>query len=215
MRIRDRISSGLNRLGKIKPSNKLTEQAVDAVFSYERDGHRWTFEEGHILIDGYDVAPVINQEEPTIRTLVGMASGLDEYKRHNERLAHRRPGVGKLVAMADALIERVMGRVKKIYDDKIFGVKWKLKGGDLIVNGVNIHAFLALYQVRKTEKAYQYLVGLQGKIDKLIANPSGSWRNEKVRASLLQLRREIANELRHRPPADHPGPLLHAGNHHR
>ena len=116
------------------------------------------------------------------------------------------------MAKVDALIERVLSRVKKIYDDKIFGLAWKLKGDDLIVNGVNVHAFLAMYQVRKTEKAYRFLMGLHHKIERLIANPSGHWRNERARASLLRLRHEIDQELHHPAPTDHLKPLLHAGH---
>jgi len=213
MKIRDRIK--LTRFGRATSTgatSKATPQALNPVFAYERDGHRWTFEDGHILIDGYDVAPVINQEEPSISTLAGLASGLDEYKRHNERFAWKRPAIGKLLAVVDALIERILGRLKRIYDDKIFGVSWKLKGDDFIVNGVNVHAFLAMYRVRKTDKSHRFLVGLHHKIERLIANPSGNWRNERARTALLRLRHEINQELHHAPPSAFDQPLLHAGD---
>ncbi len=142
MKIRDRFkdfrSRRTERAGRVQ---KATEQALDAVFSFQRDGHRWSFEDGHILIDGHDVNPVISDEETTVSTLIGMASGLDDYKHVVEGSTRAGiSGAGKLVAMADALIEKVFGRVKKAYDDKIFGVTWKLKSGELIVNGINIQS---------------------------------------------------------------------------
>ncbi len=212
MRIRDRFKDlRLPKLGRARRKKTLTDVALDPVFSYERDGHRWTFEEGHILIDGHDVNPVISEEETTVSTLIGLASGLDDYKKvvGNSRQA---PRAGRLLALADALVEKVLGKVKKVYDDKIFGVSWKFKDGALIVNGVNIHSFLALYRVRKTEKARRFLVGLRSKIDTLIANPAGSLRNEKARRLLLELQREIDEELRKSSSAGVAGRLLNSGD---
>ncbi len=191
MRIRDRFRDlRARRPGRAEEKRTATEVALDPVFSYERDGHRWTFEEGHILVDGQDVNPVISEEETTVSTLVGLVSGLDEYKRVVCDSA-RAPAAGRLVALVDALIEKVLGKVKKVYDDKIFGISWTLKGDAVIVNGVNIHSFLALYRVRKTTKARRFLEGLRQKLDTLLANPAGSLRNEKARSILLKLEREI------------------------
>lgn len=212
MRIRDRLKDiRSRRAGRpvTKPSRGLV--APDPVFSYERDGHRWTFEEGRVLVDGEDVQPVISDDETTVGTLIGLVSGLDDYKQV-VRVSPRAASAGKLVSLMDALIEKVLGKVKKVYDEKIFGVAWKLQGDDLIVNGVNVHSFLALYRVRKTEKARRFLQGLRGKVDNLLANPSGSLRNEKARTILLGLKREINEELEKESDAALAGRLLHSGD---
>lgn len=213
MKIRDKLKGIRFRPpGRVEPQRAI-QVSLDPVFSYERDGHRWSFEEGRILVDGYDVGPVISEEETTVSTLIGLASGLDEYKRIVE-ISPQAPRAGRLVALADALVEKILGKIKKVYDDKIFGVSWQLKGGDLIINGVNINSFLALYRVRKTEKARRFLKGLRGKIDTLLANPSGSLRNEKARLILLKLQRDIDEELDKESSAALAHNLLHSGDPH-
>ena len=70
----------------------------------------------------------------------------------------------------------------------------------------------AVKRVRKTEKAYKFLKGLRTKIDSLLANPSGSLRNEKARLILVRLHRDIDKELAKEPPDAMAHRLLHSGD---
>lgn len=212
MRLRDRFRSIRFRSSKRGERERVTPATSDPIMSYHRDGHMWTFEEGHILVDGYDVNPVIAEEETTVSTLVGLASGLDDYKKRMELFPVKPPGTGKFMALADALLEKILGKVKKVYDDKIFGVTWKLTGNELLVNGVNVHAFLKLYRLRPTEKAQTFLKGLKAKVETLIVNPSGNFRNENAHVLLRQLKREIDEELEKDAPAAMARRLLPSGD---
>lgn len=211
MRIRDRFrGSRTERAGTAAPRTKTA--TADAVRAYKRSGQSWTYSDGRIYVDGYDVGEMIADDEATVSTLIGVASGLDDYKKLVQRRPQRVSGAPRFIALVDALLEKVLGRVKSIYDDKIFGVSWQLKGDALIVNGINVSSFLALYRVRKTEKARNFLLGLRQKVESLIANPAGSMRNERARRTLLALKRDIDAELEKDMQTALPGRMLPAGD---
>ena len=211
MKIRDRFrGSRTERAGKAAPRTKTA--TADAVRAFKRSGQSWTYSDSRIYVDGYDIGEMISDEEATVSTLVGVASGLDDYKRLVQRRPQRVSGAPRFLALVDALLEKVLGKVKTIYDDKIFGVAWQLKGNVLIVNGINVTSFLALYRVRKTEKARNFLKGLRRKVDSLIANPAGSMRNERARQTLLALKRDIDAELEKDKQTAMPGRMLPAGD---
>lgn len=213
MRIRDRFKG--TRVSPVKGVKGRPQRATpQAIRGFKRAGQTWSYTDSHVLLDGYDVNSMISEDEVTVGTLVGLASGLDSYKRKVMASPRQYAGAAHFIALVDALLEKIMGKVKKIYDDKMFGLSWKLKDNQLIVNGVNITSFLALYRVRKTDKAYRFLKGLSKKVDTIIANPSGSIRNEKARASLLRLKEAIDKELAKDKQTAMPGRQLPAGNRH-
>lgn len=211
MRIRDRI----RRAGP-EPVRGIPERPTlarpDPRFTFRRGDQTWTYAGGKILLDGYDIHPLISEEEPTISTLVGLASGLGDYKNRVSGLRWRPYGAGKLVGLIDAFLEKILGRVKRVYDAKMYGLAWTLKNNELIINGINIQSFLALYRVRRTRKAKKFLQGLKKKVDMLIANHAGSWSNEKVRHKILAIQKEIDEELADDAPTSSPDRLLHPGS---
>lgn len=211
MRIRDRDRITRIRPGRERPARRGGTGRLDARMSYHHAGHTWTFDQGKILLDGYDINPLISEEDPEISTLLGVASGLTDYKKRVSGANNQPPGVPKFLALVNALLDKIMGRVKTIYDDKMYGVKWKLKDNELTINGVNVDSFLKMYRVRKTPKAFRFLKGLQAKVEMLIANPGQSQRNEKAARHLRKLRREIDAELSKYDPTM-AGRLLSSGD---
>lgn len=216
MRIRDHDRI---RRSRIRPSERVREHPTvtraDPSFTFHRGGQTWTYEDGRILLDGCEIAPMVSEEEPTVSTLIGLASGLGDYKVMVGGMRAKPVTAGKLVGLIDAFLEKILGKVKKVYDDKVYGLSWTLKNNELVINGVNIQSFLALYRVRKTNKARQFLKGLKGKIDMLVANAAGSWRNEKARRKILAIQREIDEELAHPAPnsaSDHLFPFRNPGS---
>lgn len=210
MRIRDRIQRSRVRPAR-GPRERPSAPPPDPFFTFQRFGQTWTFSGGKVMLDGYDINPMISEEEPTISTLIGLASGLGDYKKRVGSLRKKAHSTGKLLGMIDALLEKILGRVKKVYDEKMYGLSWTLKDNELIVNGVNVHSFLALYRVRKTRKAKKFLKGIKNKVDMLIANKAGSWRNEKVRRRILAIQREIDEELAQDAPTSNTRRLLRSG----
>ena len=213
MRIRDRLKGfRSDRPGRAVRSTKTA--SAGAIRAFKRSGQTWSFEDGRIYVDGYDVGELVAEDEATVGTLVGLASGLDDYKKVVQDKPQRVSGAPKFLALVDALLERILGKVKRIYDEKMFGLSWQLEGSELIVNGVNITSFLALYRVRKTEKARNFLKGLRKKIETLISNPAGSMRNERARDALIGLKQEIDDELERDKQTAMAGRMLPSGDRH-
>lgn len=214
MKIRDRLRD--IRIERKRGATRKTQTATaQAIRGFKRHGQTWSYDDGHVFVDGYDVNELISDEDVTVSTLIGLASGIGDYKQMVQKRPQAVSGAPKFIALVDALLERILRRVKRVYDDKMFGMSWQFRDNELIVNNVNITSFLALYRVRKTDKARRFLQGLQQKIDTLIANPSGNMSNERARHALLSLKREIDDELEKDKTTAMVGRMLPSGDRRR
>ena len=211
MRIRDRIRG--SRVEPARgPKGRPRPGKADPHFTHKQAGHTWSYGDGKIFIDGHDINPVISEEEPTISTLVGLASGLGGYKKKVGTMGRRGASAGKLMGLIDALLEKILGKVKRVYDQKMYGLSWTLKNNELIINGISVQSFLALYRVRRTRKAKKFLKGLKKRVDMLVSNQARSSSNEKVRHKILAIQKEIDEELAAEASTSDPHRLLHSGS---
>jgi hypothetical protein len=188
------ISSG----GRIERPPVTERPAIpyvpDRDLTVYRDGLRWTFSGGKICLNGDDVSRLITNRED-IATWMGLAEGLTEYRKKVASAARAVDQFARFDAMINALITKIYGRLKKAYDQKLTGLSWTFENGQLILNGINIRRFLALYRIRKTEKARKFLKGLRGKLSVLLENRRESPDYERIHDLVEALHREIDEEL--------------------
>jgi hypothetical protein len=194
MRIRDRIRSG-----RVSPAGRTSGRRrvrpLDSKLSYRRGGQEWTYEGGRILLDTCDVQGLISDGNTPISSLIGIASGLSDYKKRVKASAKRPLGVTKFLGLVDALIEISMGKVKGRYDDKVTGLQWNFEDGELIINGVNVHQILLRFCELRTPPLRKFLEGLRTKVEMLLANHGGAVKNESARQTLLAIKRKMDREL--------------------
>lgn len=164
---------------------------IDRDFSYYRNGSRWSFEDGKILLDGYDINQLISQPTTEISVWLGVAGGLDDYRKKILAAAREQDQFSRFEAVVEALLGKVLGRLKKVYDQKTTGLAWSIEKGQLILNGINVRSFLALYRVKKTEKAEKFLEGLKNKLVLLLESPE----HEKIRPLAQEVYQEISETL--------------------
>ncbi len=160
-----------------------------------REGLRWSFNEGKVCVDGRDVSRLISDKPGDIGYWMGLAEGLHEYRKRISQAAREIDQFTRFEAVIEALMGKILARLKKVYDQKLSGISWSLQNGQLILNGINIRSFLALYRIRKTDKAKKFLRGLKTRMAVLLENRRESPDNERIREILEDLFREIEEEL--------------------
>ena len=168
---------------------------LDRDLTVYRNGVRWSFEGGRVLIDGYDASLIVTHDPSDATSWMGLAEGLTEYRKRVSCLDREKNQFLKFEAAIESLLAKILGRLKKVYDQKISGISWNLENGQLILNGINIRSFLALYRLRKTDKAVRFLRGLKQKLALILENRQESPDNERIHDVVEDLYREIEDEL--------------------
>lgn len=186
------------RLGPQVPVGRPPERAPyvpDRDLTYFRDGARWTFAGGKIAVQGHDLNRVISDGAADIGMMLGIAEGLNDYRKRVTSATRDVDQFARFEAVIEALLGKILGKLKRVYDQKMSGLSWRLEHGQLILNGINVRSFLALYRIRKTDKARRFLKGLKGKLAVLLENRSQSPDYERIREAVDELYREIDEEL--------------------
>ncbi len=168
---------------------------LDRDLTFYRDGLRWTFQAGRVCVDGHDLNRLINDNPENAGFFMGVAEGLNDYRKRVVASRLSEDQFAKFDAMIEALLGKLMGKLKKFYDQKMSGLSWTLQNGQLILNGINVRSFLALYRIRKTDKAKKFLRGLKNKLALLLENRRESPDYERVRETLREIFEEIDREL--------------------
>ncbi|MBI4374104.1 MAG: hypothetical protein HY542_04420 [Deltaproteobacteria bacterium] len=183
-----------------RPSYPRPLPGFDRDLTHYREGLRWSFSGGKILLGGYDVSELISSPDAEIGTWLGIAGGLDDYRKKVVAEGRDHNQFTRFEAVVEALLGKVFGRLKRVYDQKTSGITWSLEKGQLILNGINVRSFLALYRVKRTEKARRFLEGLKTRLEQILKNPD----HEKIRQTVEELHREITEELSAGSPPDPP-----------
>jgi len=208
-RVGPRIPVGL------PPERELPSYLPDRDLTYYRDGGRWTFSGGKIALQGHDINRVISEGGADIGMMLGIAEGLNDYRKRINSVARQVDQFARFEAVIEALLGKILGKLKKVYDQKMSGLAWELNNGQLILNGVNVRSFLALYRIRKTDKARRFLKGLKRQLAVLLENRESSPDYERIRERVEDLYREIEEELAaDEPPTRSSRRLLPGRSHH-
>lgn len=168
---------------------------TDRNLTYYRDGLRWTFSSGRVCVDGMDVNRLINDNPENVGFFMGVAEALNDYRKRIVQSNREQDQFARFEAAVEALLTKLLGKLKKFYDQKMSGMSWTLQNGQLILNGINVRSFLALYRIRKTDKARKFLKGLRSKLAALMENRRESPDYERIRDVITDLHREIDAEL--------------------
>jgi len=146
-------------------------------------------------MDGKDVNQLLASHPSDTAYWMGIAEGLNEYRKQVTTASRKVDQFTRFEAVIEAILGKILTLMKKIYDQKMSGISWTLKNGQLILNGINIRSFLALYRIRKTEKAKKFMKGLKGKLAEILQNPRQSPDNEKIHELVEILYHEMEEEL--------------------
>lgn len=172
----------------------------DRDLTFYRDGMRWTFSSGRVLVDGLDVDRLITDNPENVGFFMGIAESLNDYRKRIVAARRSKDEFARFESAVEGLLSKLLGKLKKFYDQKMSGMNWTLQNGQFIMNGINVGSFLALYRLRKTDKAKKFLKGLKSKLAALLENRCESPDYERVREAIQQLYDEVSAELADEAP---------------
>lgn len=189
-------------------------QFLDSDLTLRVDGELWQFQEGELKLKGHALAELMKFENIEIGGWLGLASGLYEYRKQVTRilrLQHKEEQEVSVLSLFEKTVEnflhQILKQIKKAYDQKMLGMEWSLETGrQLILNGINVRSFLAMYRVRKTDRAKKYLRGLRVRLEALLSSRTDSSDSENMRELLEELHHEMLDILEREGESASPCP---------
>lgn len=187
-----------------QPSRAARVQSIISV-PVKADGI--DFAGGRMVLNGQEMSDVIRgmvENQPS--TLAALASQIEDYKkkrlRRRNQLVAKNPQLakkedeelGKLFAACDAHIEQIGRHIQRRFNQTRDGFAVEFdEDGQLIMNGMNIHALIERSRTDATEKSRLFLKGIRRRLELMLANKSGTPAFEKIRDVVEILTKDIDN----------------------
>lgn len=146
-----------------------------------------------------------SREDP--RLLAKIAGQLEDFKRAQLKRARKALKKGKIdpqveeelatiLALCEAYIARIGESMKNRYDETQSGLRLQFdEDGQLILNGMNVGAYVALCRDNPTPKSRIFLKGIRNRLTFILQNKGGSRNYERIREVVLGLFEEIDSIL--------------------
>src|SRR3989338_5541777 len=83
----------------------------DRDLTYFRNGARWTFSGGKISLQGYDINQVLSDGKTDVGTFLGIAEGLNDYRKQVTSTASRTDQFTRFEAVVEALLGKILGKL--------------------------------------------------------------------------------------------------------
>ncbi|MBI4411444.1 MAG: hypothetical protein HY541_03050 [Deltaproteobacteria bacterium] len=175
---------------------------------------KWQFSGGHIVLNGQDVGRLIEQTTGQPPAALSKLAGELEafrnyYIRKNSKKRKRKAGdkviveeldptgeLGHLSALVEAYIAKIMRLLKRRYDETADGLSYCLDDdGQLLLNGMNVTAFIQMAERYPSDKARLFLQGLKTRLSVILSNKTRNPNYEKIYESTRRLFEQIDVEL--------------------
>ncbi len=184
-------------------SERVHDLPLDHQLTFNPDPtEEWTFRDGRLFINDEDVGVLIDEHGNDISFLSSVNYSLDSYK----QFVWGRGGKAnsKFNGAVDALQGKIVGRFGTIYDGLVGGVRYEFSDNVFWMNNVNVKAVVALYRMRPTTQAREYLKGLRTKLFLIIARQRSNSRVNGIHAVVHKLISEINRALKKSSPTNTP-----------
>ena len=198
------------------PESKVSHNLPKSDGSLTLQTGKWQFIRGQLILNGRNVGTLLEQAvdqpaafwnalandlnvflETTLRS-----SGKKRKKKKNlldiddEDELDPTGELSKLAGLVEAYIAKIMRLLKRKYDEKTDGLSFQLdEDGQLIVNGMNVSAFILMSRQYPSNKARLFLKGLKNRLGLILSNKSGNNNYEKIREVTERLFAEIDREI--------------------
>lgn len=178
---------------------------------------RWQFFKGQILINGKSLNSLMDDAvEKPAQHWSDLANDLNAFlnasiKRFPARRKKIRKGdktnefddidptgeLGQISALVEAYVGKIMRILKKKYDEKQDGISYTLDENDqLVLNGMNVTAFLKTAKEYPSGKAKLFLSGLKNRLGYILAGKTNSSSYEKIHGATMKIFEEIDLEIK-------------------
>ncbi len=167
------------------------------------------FVQGRLLYDGKEIGALIRELNQTVpQALSKLAADLEAYKedclkKRRERrflfLKRRSFSADELTSifgLCDTFIAMISELIKNRFDQTKDGITLTFdEHGQLILNGMNVHALIAECQANPNPKSMMFLKGVRARLDRVLHNRIDSRNYERLREVILGLFVEIDSLL--------------------
>ena len=189
------------RLDKLPLAEKEYQRQPSKGWRFNVDGQEFDFLQGKLQYNGQDLARHLSENLTHLGThyWASLSKRLGLYRDWATLHVEDPEALGKFIALIHAFLTKIYGRIKKKFDETIDGVSFHLEDGQLLINGINVHACVKMFQKRRSKKAKIFLKGLRGRLAVLQSNRSGNPSYEKIRDTVENLAAIIDEELKKLP----------------
>ncbi|HCU23955.1 MAG TPA: hypothetical protein DF383_02975 [Deltaproteobacteria bacterium] len=200
------------RIDQLPLSEGETRRPAKQDWRFQIQGDHFDYRQGKILLNEQNLAALVSENLTHLSAHYWTSLGrrLARYRDWATLHVDDPDGLAAFSALLHAFLTKIYGRVKKKFDETLDGVSFHLEDGQLLLNGVNVNAFLEMAKRHRTEKARIFLKGLRNRLAILQSNRSGNPNYEKIRQTVDFLATAIEQELRRYSPAviELPPPTL-------
>lgn len=160
-------------------------------------GQKFDFQGGKILLNNQNLAQLIgeNLTHLSAQYWTTLSRRLARYRDWATLHVDDPDALAKFSALMHAFLTKIFGRIKKKFDETMDGVSFHLEDGQLLLNGVNVNAFLEMAKKHRTEKGRIFLKGMRNRLAILQSNRGGNSNYEKIRETVERLSAAIEKEL--------------------
>ncbi|MFO1464742.1 MAG: hypothetical protein U1F66_13325 [bacterium] len=200
------------RIDQLPLPERETRRAPAQDWRFTIQGQKFDYQGGRILLNGQNLAELISENltHLSAQYWTTLSRRLARYRDWATLHIDDPDALAKFSALVHAFLTKVFGRIKKKFDETIDGVSYHLEDGQLLLNGVNVNAFLEMARKHRSEKGRIYLKGMRNRLAVLLSNRGGNPNYEKIRETVERLANAIEKELQNYPPTviELPPPAL-------
>ncbi len=189
------------KIPSVLPELQVTEHEVQERpfenWEYRSGNIRFNFLQGKILIDGQDFSRFISAKltHLPVSYWTQIARRLASYRQWALKHAVDPEQMALFAALVHAFLTKISGRLKKKFDETMDGMSFQLEEGELLLNGINVHAFVQMTRRHPTPRAKIFLKGLKSRLLLMLSNRFGNPNYEKIREVVEALVQQIDEEL--------------------
>ena len=191
------------RIDDLPLAEHEAREVVKQSWEFQDGEHKFDFLRGRIVLNNQDLAYFISENLTHLSAhyWTNLAKKLDNYRKWALHHAQDPEKLAMLAALVQAFLAKIFGRIKKKFDETVDGVSFHLEEGQLLLNGINVNAFIRLAKKYPDNKrAKVFMKGLRGRLKLLLTNQWGNNEYEKIRDVIVGFIRLIDELLEEKSP---------------
>lgn len=179
------------------PDRQVEEQPEFQGWEFKEGNATFNFKGGRILLNNQDLSKLISENLSHLGASywAQTARKLENYRQWALRHVQDPEQLAVFAALVHAFLTKIGGRLKRKFDETIDGLAFHYEEGQLLLNGINVNAFVEMARKNPTRKAKIFLKGLKNRMGLMLSNRLTNLNYEKIRVIVEELTGQIDEEL--------------------
>lgn len=179
------------------PDRQIEEDPGFQGWNFRDTGTDFNFKNGRILLNNQDLSKFISENLSHLGASywAQTARKLENYRQWAMRHVQDPEQLAVFAALVHAFLSKIGGRLKRKFDETVDGLSFHYEGDQLLLNGINVNAFVEMAKRNPTAKARIFLKGLKNRLGLMLSNRLSNLNYEKMRGIVEALCAQIDEEL--------------------